>query len=126
MLWANIITLALVIANQINGKPPNAIAFGLLLTVVIGTIIAFWAIFNNKPPHNLLIYPAALANLILAIFDSQGPQTIQVALSVLILYFQIRDPIDVDPFTANYRAARKKKEKAKEERLTQKKQKNAK
>lgn len=90
-------------------------AIALLLTILIGSVIAFWAIFNNKPPFHHMIYPASIANLVLSIFAS-SIQTINLANAVLLLYFHIRDPVPVDPAEYHQKVI-KKRQQTKEKRV---------
>jgi hypothetical protein len=88
----------LLIGFSVNFEGFNFIIFGLLFSILICSCIAFWAIFNSQPPYHLAIYPAIFINLLLAIGDPTGLQMLNIVNAILLLYFQIRDPIPVDPF----------------------------
>lgn len=107
-IWVSTITLAGLIYNAtVRELTPDILAFTLFMIVFSGSVIAFFGIFNDRPPLHLFVYPAAISNIILAVFDSQGIQTVNLVISVLILYFQIRDPILV--LGKEYRRPSKKK-----------------
>ena len=90
-IWGAGLTLGFIMLKGLSGLDP--FAFTLFLIVLIGSVVTFFAIFNDYPPFHLLIYPAAISNLIISLFGTID--YINLVISVLLLYFQIRFPIEV-------------------------------
>lgn len=89
-IWLAGLTLGFI---SLKGLDVDPLAFTLFLIVLIGSIVTFFAIFNDYPPFHLMIYPAAISNIIISLFGT--PEPVNLVISILLLYFQIRFPIEV-------------------------------
>ncbi|RMG32018.1 MAG: hypothetical protein D6732_13990 [Methanobacteriota archaeon] len=99
-IWFQILSLVgTVLLGQQNNLPFDPIAFSLLLVVVVGSIISFFAIFNNKPPFHNFIYISLIANTILALTEPGGIDVINLLYSFLLFYLFFRYPFELVPST---------------------------
>ncbi len=119
-IWFETISLIGTVAIAIREKLPlDAFAFSLLLVTVTGAIVSFFAIFNNKPPFHLAIIPAAIANIILAIFNPGGIDVINLLFSFLLLYLVLRYPLELVPDTYRLPQVPQQKKKSRKKRQRQ-------
>lgn len=88
-----------ILIGQQNNLGFDPLAFSLLLVVVGGAIVSFFAIFNNKPPFHNAVYLSIVANIILALTEPGGIDLFNLMFSLLLFYLFFRYPFDLVPST---------------------------
>ncbi len=86
-----------------GGQEFDPFFYSLLLITFTGAVVTFFAIFNSKPPYHKAIYPAAIANLILAA-DPVQFDVLNALFSFLLLYLAIRHPFEYHLQTGTFRS----------------------